>query len=200
MRDEGGWLPRLAQMAFRRGYKNAASKNRQLDDIIAASISTQVLLEEQKCSSMDEAAEPFANMLSQLLAAGYNGEDQSLSRILGWIGYNLGKWIYIIDAYDDMEKDIKSGSYNPLLQQYKYDNQDVKAFKAGIVDEVRTNLMQALSQTTSSVELLRLSNKGIIDNILYEGLYGKTEKVLSCITSEKRSCVRDEKSVRDIGN
>jgi len=196
IRDEGGLLPRLAKLAFQRGYNNAASGNKHLDEIIAASITAQVLLEEQKCSSMDEAAEPFANMLSQLLAAGYRGDDQSVSRILGWIGYNLGKWIYLIDAFDD----IKSGSYNPLLQQYKYDNQDVKAFKSGIEDEVRINLLQALSQTTGSIELLKLKNKGIIDNILYEGLYGKTEKVLSCITSEKRSCERDEKSVRSIGN
>ncbi|HYE81298.1 MAG TPA: DUF5685 family protein [Clostridia bacterium] len=200
IRDEGGALPRLAHIAFKRGYNNAASRNKHLDGIIAASIDSQVQLEEQACSSMDEAAEPFANMLSQLLAAGNSGGDRSVSRVLGWIGYNLGKWIYIIDAFDDIEKDIKSGSYNPLLKQYKYDNQNIEVFKAGIADEVRMNLMQALSQTTGSIELLKLTNKGIIDNILYEGLYGKTEKILSCITREKRSCEKDEKSVRSIGN
>ena len=200
IRDEGGLLPRLTQLAFRRGYKNAASRNKPLDGIIAASIKSQVQLEEQKCTSMDKAAEPFANMLSQLFAAGYKGDDQAIPRILGWTGYNLGKWVYIIDAYDDIEKDIVSGSYNPLLSQYKYENQDIKAFKADIAEEVRVNLLQALSQTTGSIELLKLNNKGIIDNIVYEGLYGKTEKILSCITSEKRSCIRDEKSIRSIGN
>lgn len=195
IRDEGGLLPKLEGLAFQRGYKSAASRNKQLEEIIAASISSLVLLEQQKCSSMDEAAEPFANMLRQLLAAGYSGDDQSAARILGWIGYNLGKWIYIIDAYDDVEKDIKSGSYNPLLLQYKYENQDISAFKEGIAEEVRVNLLQALSQTTGSIELLKLNNKGIIDNIVYEGLYGKTEQVLSCITKGKRSCMKVEKSV-----
>jgi len=187
-------------MAFRKGYNNAALRNKLTDEIIAGSISTQVLLEERKCGSTDEAAEPFANMLSQLLAAGYGGEDKSVPRILGWIGYNLGKWIYLIDAFDDIEKDIKSKSYNPLLIQYRYKGQDIGTFKAGISNDVRVNLLQALSQATGSVELLNLRNKGIIDNILYEGLYGKTEKVLSCITSGKRSCARDEESVRSIGN
>jgi hypothetical protein len=200
IRDEGGWLPKLAQLAFYRGYKNAASRNKKLDDIIAASISSQMILEENKCRSMDEAAEPFANMMMQLLAAGYMGEDPSVPRILGWIGYNLGKWIYIIDAFDDIEKDTKSGSYNPLLQQYKYEGQDIKAFKASISEETRINLLQALSQSTGSLELLGLKNKNIIDNIVYEGLYGKTERILSCITNERRSCVRDEESVRSIGN
>jgi len=200
IRDEGGWLPSLALLASKGGYKNAASGNKQLDGIIAASINAQVQLEEQNCSSMDKAAEPFANMLSQLFAAGYKGEEKSVPRILGWIGYNLGKWIYIIDAYDDIEKDIASGSYNPLLSQYKYEKQDTKAFKAAIAEEVRGNLLQALSQTTSSIELLKLNNKGIIDNIVYEGLYSKTERILSGITSEKRSCIKNEKSIRSIGN
>lgn len=200
IRDEGGFLPKLAGLAFSRGYRNAASVNKQFDEIIAASISAQVQLEEQKCSSMDAAAEPFANMLRQLFAAGYKGSDQSIPRILGWIGYNLGKWVYLIDAYDDIEKDADSGSYNPLLSQYKYENQDIKAFRAGIVEEVRINLLQALSQTTASIELLKLSNKGIIDNIVYEGLYGKTEQILGCITKEKRSCMKNEKPVRSIGN
>lgn len=200
IRDEGGLLPRLGQMAFRKGYERASSKNKQLDEIIAGSISAQVKLEEQKCSSMDEAAEPFAKLLGQLLAAGYRGEDKSVPRILDWAGYNLGKWIYLIDAFDDIEKDIKSGSYNPLLSQYKYAAQDIQTFKAGISEEVRVNLLQALSQATGAIELLKLGNKGIIDNILYEGLYGKTEKVLSCITSEKRSCASNEKSIRSIGN
>ena len=199
IRDEGGWLPKLAQLVFRKGYKDAASRNRQLDDVIAASISSQVLLEEKQCSSMDEAAEPFAHMMEQLLPAGYGGDDKSVPRILGWIGYNLGKWIYIIDAFDDMEKDIGSGSYNPLLRQYGYGGQDIKAFKESIAEEVRVNLLQALSQTTNSLELLKLRNKGIIDNIMYEGLYGKTERILNCITEEKRSCMRDEESIRGIG-
>jgi hypothetical protein len=200
IRDEGGWLPKLAQLAFHRGYKNAAARNKKLDDIIAASISSQVILEKNECCSMDEAAEPFANMMMQLLAAGYTGEDQSVPRILGWIGYNLGKWIYIIDAFDDMERDIKSGSYNPLLCQYKYEGQDIQAFKTAISEETRINLLQALSQSTGSLELLGLKNKSIIDNIVYEGLYGKTERILSCITNERRSCVKDEESIRSIGN
>ena len=32
-----------------------------------------------------------------------------------WMFYNLGKWVYLMDAWDDREKDEKSGSYNPFL-------------------------------------------------------------------------------------
>ncbi len=200
IRDEGGLAPRLAQLAFRNGYRSAAERNRQLEEIIAGSIAAQLKLEEQGCSSMDEVAEPFADMLKKLLEAGYKGEDKSTARILGWIGYNLGKWVYLIDAFDDIEKDIKEKNYNPLLSQYKYDGGDIKVFKASITEEVRLNLQQALSQTTGSVELLSLGNKGIIDNIIYEGLYGKTERILCGNTREKRSCISDEKSIRSFGD
>lgn len=199
IRDEGGWLPTLAQFFFQKGYNSVVLRNKSIDGIIASTISSQVSLEEKGCSSMDEAAEPFANMMMQLLSKGYSGEDKSVSRILEWIGYNIGKWIYIIDAFDDIEKDIKSGSYNPLLKQYKYKDQDIKTFKDSIKEDVRINLLQALSQSTGSLDLLKLKNKGIIYNVAYEGLYEKTERILNCLTNEKRSCIRDEESIRGIG-
>lgn len=200
IRDEGGLVPRLARLAFHNGYKSTVARNGKLEEIIAGSIASQLKLEEQNCASMDEAAEPFADMLRKLLEAGYMGEDGSKARILGWIGYNLGKWVYLIDAYDDIEKDILEKSYNPLLSQYKYNGGEVKAFKTSIAEAVRSNLLQALSQATGSVELLPLNNKGIIDNIIYEGLYGKTERILCGNTREKRSCIRDEKSIRSFGD
>ena len=37
----------------------------------------------------------------------------------GW-SYNIGRWIYILDAWDDLADDIKSGSYNAILLQFQY--------------------------------------------------------------------------------
>ena len=39
-----------------------------------------------------------------------------------WMGYNLGKWIYILDAYDDIEEVINRKTYNPIIYQYKYND------------------------------------------------------------------------------
>ena len=35
------------------------------------------------------------------------------------MGFYLGKFIYLLDAYDDVEKDVKSGNYNPFSEKYK---------------------------------------------------------------------------------
>ena len=32
------------------------------------------------------------------------------------MGFYLGKFIYIMDAYDDIEKDLKKGTFNPFQE------------------------------------------------------------------------------------
>ena len=39
-------------------------------------------------------------------------------RILSRMGYLLGRWIYMMDAFDDLESDLKRGNYNPLIGRY----------------------------------------------------------------------------------
>lgn len=198
--DEKSYPALAAAAAIHSGYKRAAVRNPEAEKKIAASIQALGLLEQEKCNSIDRAAEPFADMMKHLLVLGYRGEDKNTGRILEWTGYNLGKWIYTIDAFDDIEKDIKSGSYNPLLLQYQYTGEETEVFKARIKEEIRSSLLQALSQTTEAVELLSPDNKGIIDNILYNGLYKKTENILCGCKKQKRSVQENEKSVRSVGN
>lgn len=193
--DEGSSLSYLLSIAFQKGYKRAALRNPLIDNVIKASLVSQLELESQECTSVDAAAEPFADMMRHIVRSGYRGNDTSILRVLEWAGYNLGKWIYIIDAYDDMEKDIKSGSYNPILLQYGFDGKDIKAFKVEIRDEVRVVVLQALSQVADSIELLNVKNKGIVDNIVYEGLFKKTEEILNGCTKEKRSWVYHAESL-----
>ena len=46
-------------------------------------------------------------------------------------GYNLGRWIYLIDAYDDAEKDAKSGNYNPYVVKFGKKAMERKADTVG---------------------------------------------------------------------
>lgn len=122
-------------------------------------------------------------MMKELISDGYYEDDGNNKRILGWLGYNIGKWVYIIDAYDDLEKDIKNKCYNSLVLQFAYDGQDINEFRASISSEVKSCLTHTMWQASNALELLRLDNKGIIDNIVYEGMYKKMESIL-----DKRSC------------
>ena len=64
---------------------------------------------------MDQAADTFA----QLLAAAAAGvEDPVRRRVLEQMLYHLGRWVYLIDAADDLQKDAVSGNYNPVALRY----------------------------------------------------------------------------------
>ena len=68
-------------------------------------------LEDARCASIDMAAEPFAALMADAAA---DLTDEKRRRILGQILYQLGRWIYHIDAADDLKKENESANYNPL--------------------------------------------------------------------------------------
>ena len=68
-------------------------------------------IQAQRLTQPDEAAQPFAKFLAQLFTYGIQNEAQR--QALDYFGYNIGKWIYWVDALDDYDKDLKSGAYNP---------------------------------------------------------------------------------------
>ena len=97
---------------YKRGYKRAVKRYPQIAEIIGEYMSEQARLEAANCKIMDEAAEPTAVMM------------QRVSRIIlgefatvytDKLFYSLGKWVYLIDALDDYDKDVKKGGYNVIF-------------------------------------------------------------------------------------
>lgn len=68
-------------------------------------------LESAGCTSADEAADAFGETLGYFFSLDL---DEDRSCIAREIGYSVGKFIYMCDAADDMEDDIRKGRYNPL--------------------------------------------------------------------------------------
>ena len=88
-------------------------------------------------------------------------------RAAEWMFYNLGKWIYLIDAWDDREKDQKSGNYNPFLLA------DMPIGQA----EFLLNITQ--NEAQKGYDLLTLRTKsGLLDNIMQLGLMQAQQRVL----------------------
>lgn len=87
------------------------------------------------------------------------------------LGYNLGKWIYLIDAWEDRARDAKRGSYN--------------AFIAAGADAERAGFLMnySLNEAIAAYQLLSLaSNAEILDNIM---LTGCTARTLSALGGER---------------
>ena len=96
----------------------------------------------------------------------------------------MGKWIYLMDAADDIEENIESGAYNPLLYRFEYrsgeDKETPQQFRERIRGDLEFNLYQylaVLSQQTGSLDIRK--NQGIIDNVIYLGMNRKTEEILN---------------------
>jgi len=185
-KDDKSKAALVGMVGLKKAYKKLMVEYPEKCAIINKRLEDLSLLEEAKCDSIDAAAEPFAKLMEEVLD--YERLDDNTRQVLRWMGYNLGKWIYLIDAFDDIEDDIKNSSYNPLLTHFKYNGNDICDFKNGIKDQVEFILLYCLGETSKAFELLvTKENKGILENILYIGMLSKTDKILC-----QRSCGKGE--------
>ncbi len=113
-------------------------------------------------------------MLQQVFeaSAGEDGEpDSPKIRILRQFGYFLGRWVYIIDAADDMEKDLKTASFNPFIIQCGLNDASSPEELEKAKSYANEVLNLTLSQLTAALNILDLDHFGeIIQNVVLKGL------------------------------
>ena len=96
-------------------------------------------------------------------------EDNLQKRVLERLGYCLGRYIYLTDAYFDLERDIKSGSYNVLKNKPSEE----------IENYVKSQIYFCINEATKAFELLDTKKyKHILGNIIYLGLEDTFKKEL----------------------
>lgn len=120
---------------------------------------------------------------------GFASPGADTRELLARAGYHLGKWVYMIDAVDDIEENIESGAYNPLLFRFEFDaaNETADEFRARIEPDLRFNLyhyLAMLSRCTDSLDIRK--NAGIIENVIYFGLNRKTEEIIMRTDKDKQ--------------
>lgn len=131
---------------------------------------------ERRGAELDEAADCFAKILEVLFTPDFV-EDLTTVRVLGWFGYNIGRWIYVMDAFADIEEDYGSGSYNPLITADCSEN--ISEYKRHISENMREALTLNLTELASTYELLKLHhNDSVIRHIIYFSLKEKQNKIL----------------------
>ena len=130
---------------------------------IEEGMAEQFRAEKESDSSLDKSADATAKMLGWLFAYGENNNKDDLYKF----GYQLGRTVYFLDAFDDYERDIKSNSFNPFKN---CDN---------LVESATTSVnlsIGALSEFCESYEKNRFSP--IIDNIIYDGLNYQLQRII----------------------
>lgn len=127
----------------------------------------------EKLSQMEKAGETdidkmsgcFGQIMEEIFAWKKDVWEDSLRRM----GFYLGKFIYILDAYDDVEKDVKNGNYNPFAEKY---------IMKGFDEQVRQLLIMMMAQTCREFEKLPIIKyTDILRNILYSGVWCRFEMI-----------------------
>ena len=168
---------RLALLPARRHHRRAAAYEPELDKAMAAYTAAQAALEKAHTASVDAAAEPTAVLLQTLCALA--SKDDAERRVLERFGYCLGRWIYLMDAADDVERDSRSGNYNPLLETYRNEGITPELLKQ-CRERVRLSLNASIAECQAAYELLELHRyDGILRNILEHGMATVQRSILS---------------------
>lgn len=122
--------------------------------------------EESNDTNIDTMAGIFGKIMSVMFAK----EDDEWRDTLSNMGFYIGKYIYILDAYEDIDKDIKNNSYNPFIKLYGQD---------GFDDYVKKILTMMMAECTRYFERLPiLRDVGILRNILYSGVWCRYDAIL----------------------
>lgn len=121
--------------------------------------------ESQGITNLDEISKYFGEVMGEICAY----KDDEWHDELYEFGFYLGKFIYFIDAYEDIEQDLKKGTYNPFKELYQTDQFE---------DKCKDILELMISEATMAFERLPIiENAAIIRNILYGGVWNKYELV-----------------------
>ncbi|MDO5477127.1 MAG: DUF5685 family protein [Eubacteriales bacterium] len=139
---------------------------------------------EKKEDSADPAGACFGDLLGEIFAV---FEDE-WTVPLRQMGFYLGKYIYLLDAYDDLEKDAASGSFNPLLPVRSRMEESGGDFDS----YVRSVLTMQMASCCRAFEALPIvENVDILRNILYAGVWTKFEEIYARHTRQEETYVQD---------
>ena len=171
----------VALRAFlKKGKKRAAESTEMLSEDICEGLSRLHRLEAENEASVDIPADVFGDMMARVMSYGYTGSRQ---RLAADIGKRAGRWVYITDAADDCESDMKKGRYNPLLALYG------KVPTAEQKEVLGTALDCELAAIRRALDLVDREDRRdlfeILENILDYGMVASGHKAIYGKDSEK---------------
>lgn len=150
-------LCRSLKSTFEKTAAKYPRQTRAIDDYIKA------LKECEHSGSCD--IDLASGLTGRLMAEIFAPRDDSFREVLGRIGFQMGKFIYLMDAWEDAEKDRQKGNYNPFAQWMLQEQFD---------ERVRQVLLMIAADAAREFEKLPIEeNIDILRNILYCGIWSK---------------------------
>lgn len=156
--------------------KKIIEKYPRQSEIIQKSLKELGECEHENSMDIDRAAGCFGRLMAELFV----WKEDIWEKTLRKMGFYLGKFIYLMDAYEDLPEDRKKNRYNPLKELAK--RPDYEA-------QMEQILRMMIAESTVRFEQLPcLVDVDILRNILYDGVWNHYNK----IQMKKREDNKDE--------
>lgn len=163
-KDESSSLGLVGLRLLHKSYRELEKKYPEKCKVIRKCLALLEKCEQRGEENIDITARYFGKLMGELFVYKNDVWEKTLRRM----GFYLGKFIYIMDAFDDVEKDLQKDNYNALIPFYVEDDFEEKC--AGMLNFV-------LAECTSQFEKLPcVEDAEILRNILYAGVWDKFDK------------------------
>ena len=162
--DDKSPIGRTEAALLRKGYEQVLARHPQKCKAIEECLNELNRLEKSG-GTLDAAA----NLSARLLGILYRWREDLWADELEQMGQALGRFIYLMDAYDDLPQDKRKKRFNPLTAYES--QQDYEAF-------VKESLTMLIGECTEIFEALPLvQDMDILRNILYAGCWTRYEQL-----------------------
>lgn len=159
--DEQSKIGYIGQQAYKKAFQKLKEKYPEKCKVIRQCLELLHQCEERNEENIDIVARCFGELMGELFVYKQDAWEDTLREM----GFYLGKFIYVLDAYDDVEKDIEKNNYNALIALSKQENFDEKC-------EEMLNFV--LAECSHRFEKLPcVEDVEILRNILYAGVWDK---------------------------
>ncbi len=171
-------LLRNKAAAVRQQYPHKAA-------VIRKDLQTLHRLEKENEQNIDRMSGLFGDIMAEIFAYRHDEWEPSLRKI----GFFLGKFVYLMDAYEDVEDDVRKGLYNPLTDGYTALSPKEFSDKC---KEILTMMMAECSREFEKLPILLHAD--ILRNILYSGVWSRFNEITSKrISDESNTKTGDQK-------
>ena len=150
---------------IKNGYAKVLEKYPEKCEKIRLLFEKISLCEAQQEENLDKVSGLFGEVLAELFA--YK-EDEWVANVRR-MAFFLGKFVYLMDAYEDLDKDKKNGNYNPFA--FVEQNEEYEG-------KCRTILSMMMAECSKEFEKLPIiENVEILRNIIYSGVWSRYEMI-----------------------
>lgn len=180
--NKGRWK----RLWFASGMNRVKKLHPKVAEIVRTRMAENNAQERAGCDSPDRAADPTANMLKELSDYALG---ESATEATGNLCYAVGKWIYLIDAVDDYDKDAKKKAYNVFRLAYGAENRAELTEKyAKELEFIFRTLFFTMREQLSAVQFH--FNHDLTDNIIMLGIPAATKRVFRAENTERPDKLR----------